>query len=89
MKKIGTIKRKILYVLFIVIVVAYMMPLIITFTNSFMGSREVENNYSTASLGAGEYIDMDVGPKRVTLSQYVSLLFDSPVYLHMFWNNAL
>ena len=88
MKKIGTIKRKILYVLFIVIVVAYMMPLIITFTNSFMGSREVENNYSTASLGAGEYIDMDVGPKRVTLSQYVSLLFDSPVYLHMFWNSV-
>lgn len=74
--------------LFIVIVVAYMMPLIITFTNSFMGSREVENNYSTASLGAGEYIDMDVGPKRVTLSQYVSLLFDSPVYLHMFWNSV-
>lgn len=88
MKKIGTIKRKILYVLFIVIVVAYMMPLIITFTNSFMGSREVENNYSTGSLGIDEYVDMDVVPKKATLSQYAALLFDSPVYLHMFWNSV-
>ena len=73
-------KRKILYVLFIVIVVFYMMPLVITFTNSLMGSREVENNYSTGSLAADEYVDMDVVPKKATLSQYVALLFDSPVY---------
>lgn len=88
MKKIGTMKRKICDALFIVIAVAYMTPLIITFTNSFMGSREVENNYTTGSLGADEYIEMDVVPKKVTLSQYVSLLFDSPVYLHMFWNSV-
>lgn len=81
-------KRKIFYALFIVIVVAYMMPLIITFTNSFMGSREVENNYTTGSLGLDEYIEMDVVPKKVTLSQYASLLFDSPVYLHMLWNSV-
>lgn len=88
MKKIGTKKRRIFYALFIVIVIVYMMPLVITFTNSFMGSREVENNYSTGSLGADEYIEMDVVPKKVTLSQYASLLFDSPVYLHMFWNSV-
>lgn len=88
MKKIRTMKRKLLYVLFIVMVVVYMMPLIITFTNSFMGSREVQNNYSTGSLGAGEYVAMDVVPKKATLSQYTSLLFDSPVYLHMFWNSV-
>lgn len=81
-------KRIVLHVLFIVIVVVYMMPLIITFTNSFMGSREVENNYSTGSLGIDEYVDMDVVPKKATLSQYAALLFDSPVYLHMFWNSV-
>lgn len=88
MKKVRAMKRKVLYVLLIVMAVVYMMPLIITFTNSFMGSREVENNYSTGSLGADEYVDMDVVPKKATLSQYASLLFDSPVYLHMFWNSV-
>ncbi len=53
-----------------------------------MGSREVENNYAADSLGADEYIDMDVVPKKATLQQYASLLFDSPVYLHMFWNSV-
>ncbi len=88
MKKIRTMKRKILYMLFGVIAVVYMMPLIITFTNSFMGSGEVENNYAIDGLGADEYVTMDVVPKKATLSQYVSLLFDSPVYLHMFWNSV-
>ncbi len=88
MKKVRAMKRKVLYVLLIVMAVVYMMPLIITFTNSFMGSSEVENNYSTGSLGADEYVDMDVVPKKATLSQYASLLFDSPVYLHMFWNSV-
>ncbi|MCR2050515.1 carbohydrate ABC transporter permease [Acetatifactor muris] len=74
--------------LFVVIAVVYMMPLIITFTNSFMGSGEVENNYSVDGLGADEYVVMDIVPKKATLSQYVSLLFDSPVYLHMFWNSV-
>ncbi|SOY32103.1 L-arabinose transport system permease protein AraQ [Acetatifactor muris] len=88
MKKIRTMKRKILCMLFVVIAVVYMMPLIITFTNSFMGSGEVENNYSVDGLGADEYVVMDIVPKKATLSQYVSLLFDSPVYLHMFWNSV-
>ncbi len=88
MKKIRTIKRKIFYLSFVAIVAVYMMPLVITFTNSFMGSREVENNYAADSLGADEYIDMDVVPKKATLQQYASLLFDSPVYLHMFWNSV-
>ena len=71
-----------------VIVIVYMMPLMITFTNSFMGSREVESNYAIGGLGADEYVDMDVVPQKATVSQYASLLFDSPVYLHMFWNSV-
>lgn len=82
------LKKKILSALFLVIVIVYMMPLIITLTNSFMGSREVENNYSAGSPGMGGYIEMDIVPEKVTLSQYGALLFDSPVYLHMFWNSV-
>lgn len=66
----------------------YMAPLAVTFTNSFMSSREVERNYRTDHLDADEYIEMNLVPEKVTLSQYLSLLFDSPVYLYMFWNSV-
>lgn len=75
-------------IIFFIIVLLYMMPLIITFTNSLMGSREVERHYSVDSLEQGGYIEMNVVPDKITLSQYGALLFDSPVYLHMFWNSV-
>lgn len=86
--KIGYVKGKIFYALFLVIIILYMMPLIITFTNSFMSSKEVENNYSTANLKENQYIEMEIVPQKVTLSQYAALLFESPVYLNMFWNSV-
>lgn len=86
--KIERVKGKLFYALFLVIVILYMMPLVITFTNSFMSSRAVEGNYSTANLKEDQYIEMEIVPDKVTLSQYAALLFDSPVYLHMFWNSV-
>lgn len=88
MKKIGIKKNKILKIVFLIIVIIYMTPLIITFTNSLMSSREVEKKYSTDNLNGNKYIEMEVVPRKVTLSQYGALLFDSPVYLHMFWNSV-
>jgi multiple sugar transport system permease protein len=62
-----------------------MAPLVITFTNSFMSSKEVEKYYDATG---DEYIEMNIIPEKVTLSQYGELLFDSPVYLNMFWNSV-
>ncbi|MCM1181538.1 MAG: carbohydrate ABC transporter permease [Clostridium sp.] len=73
------------YVFFLVIAVVYLAPLTVTLSNSLMGSREVEKNYSTAP---DRYIDMNIIPEKVTLSQYTGLLLDSPVYLNMFWNSV-
>lgn len=87
-KRVRKWRKQLGYVLFLAIVVLYMAPLIITFTNSFMSSREVEQNYSISGTGAGSYIDMNIIPEKVTLSQYAELLFDSPVYLNMFWNSV-
>lgn len=81
-------KVNIFYILFLIIVVLYIAPLAITFTNSFMSSKEAENNYSTGGFHADEYIEMNFVPEKVTLSQYSSLLLDSPVYLNMFWNSV-
>lgn len=86
--QIAHVKEKIGYVLFFLIVILYMMPLVITFTNSFMSSKAVEVNYSTGNLREDQYIEMEIVPEKVTLSQYAALLFDSPVYLHMFWNSV-
>lgn len=86
--KIRRVKEKVFYTLFLVIVILYMMPLVITLTNSFMSSKAVEANYSTANLKEDQYIEMELVPDKVTLSQYAALLFDSPVYLHMFWNSV-
>lgn len=85
-----SLKSKICQIIFIMITVIYVMPLLVTFTNSFMSSGEVERNYRVgdSSLQDGEFIDVNLIPDKVTLSQYVKLLFDSPVYLNMFWNSV-
>ena len=90
MKKrtMGKWRKQLGCVLFLVIIIIYMAPLIITFTNSFMSSKEVEQNYSVNGIAENEYIDMNIIPEKVTLSQYGELLFDSPVYLNMFWNSV-
>ncbi len=77
-----------LRVCFLVIAIIYILPLVITFTNSMMSSQEVEWHYDVSKKGEGSFRDMNIIPDRVTLSQYAQLLFDSPVYLEMFWNTV-
>lgn len=81
-------KSRFCRLLFLTIAVIYMAPLIITFTNSFMSSTEVERNYNVSGMEKGSYVAMNLIPEKVTLSQYAELLFDSPVYLNMFWNSV-
>lgn len=88
MKKTRKRGNRIGYALFLGVVIVYMAPLIVTFTSSFMGSREVEKNYRISGTLEEEFIDMNIIPEKVTLSQYGELLFDSPVYLNMFWNSV-
>ena len=86
----NNLKSKVYGTIFIVVTIIYMMPLLVTFTNSFMSSGEVERNYLAGNemLQDGIFIDMNLIPDKVTLSQYWKLLFDSPVYLNMFWNSV-
>jgi multiple sugar transport system permease protein len=73
-----------------IIAAVYILPLLITITNSLMSQNEVGRNYSTSGdiFHAGEkFITMNFIPESVTLEQYSSLLLQSPVYLNMFWNS--
>ena len=74
--------RILLYVIFSVFAAVYILPLIITISNSFMGQRGMIEN-----LG-GETIRMPVFPSSGTLAQFRQILIESPIYLNMFWNSA-
>lgn len=84
------LKSKVLRTIFVIVTIIYVTPLLVTFTNSFMSSGEVKRNYLVGNemIQDGVFIDMSLIPDKVTLSQYRKLLFDSPVYLNMFWNSV-
>ncbi len=77
--------------LFTAAAVVYLFPLLVVFTNSFMGQNEIDHNYSITEIkkpGQDGYIRMNIIPEMITLSQYSEILLKSPVYLNMFWNSV-
>ncbi|MBD5480010.1 MAG: carbohydrate ABC transporter permease [Lachnospiraceae bacterium] len=77
--------------------VLFLMPIILTITNSFMSSSEISANYgsvfATNSRGGKVYISEKVNlkfiPDMVSFSQYITVLFKSPQYLLKFWNSVV
>ncbi len=76
------IKIILLRVWFIVLSILLLYPLLITFTNSFMGSQEVIRHYQL------EGSNMLLIPEEVTLKSYLYILFYQPKYLILFWNSV-
>lgn len=74
--------------------ILFLMPIVLTITNSFMASSEISANYgsvfATSSTGGKVYISEKVNlkfiPDIVSFSQYITVLFKSPDYLLKFWN---
>ena len=77
--------------------VLFLMPIVLTVTNSFMASSEISSNYgqgfATTHTGGKIYISEKVNlkfiPDRVSFSQYITVLFKSPEYLFKFWNSVI
>lgn len=75
----------------------FLMPIVLTITNSFMASSEISANYgsvfATTSTGGKVYIAKKVNlkfiPDMVSFSQYITVLFKSPDYLLKFWNSVI
>jgi len=74
----------------------FLMPTLLTFTNSFMTETELTANYGAVfeSLkNSSSYVSEDVLPKfipdKVTISQYFTVLLASPEYLLKFWNSVI
>lgn len=76
--------------------VVFIMPTILTMTNSFMDRAEIAANYGKIFADAasgGSYISEKVNlkllPDMVSFSQYSTFLVKSPEYLLKFWNSVL
>ena len=77
--------------------ILFLMPIVLTITNSFMASSEISANYgsvfATSSTGGKVYISEKVNlkfiPDMVSFSQYITVLFKSPEYLLKFWNSVI
>jgi len=71
--------------------VLFLMPTVLTITNSFMSQAEITSNYGvifgSASEGAymSERVNLKLIPDMVTLQQYNTALIQSPEYLERFW----
>lgn len=77
--------------------VLFLMPIVLTITNSFMSASEISANYgqvfATTDTGGKVYISDTVNlkfiPDMVSFSQYITVLFKSPEYLFKFWNSVI
>ncbi len=77
--------------------ILFLLPIVLTITNSFMSSSEISANYgsvfATDDRGGKVYISERVNlkfiPDIVSFSQYITVLLKSPEYLLKFWNSVI
>lgn len=94
MKKKHYFGRGAMFLLCAVFAVLFLLPTVLTITNSFMSEAEIQSNYgmifSTTSGGyVSETVNLKFIPDKVTLSQYITGLIKSPDYLLKFWNSII
>ena len=94
MKKKRYFGRGAMFLLCAFFAVAFLLPTVLTITNSFMAESEINANYGMVfSTTTGGYVSEKVNlkfiPDKVTLSQYITGLIKSPEYLLKFWNSVI
>ncbi len=78
----------------ITIAIIYIIPLLIIFTNSFMSQGEITRHYGATydlfdytMAGRTHYAEYRMIPELISLEQYYTLLFKTPMYLDLFLNS--
>lgn len=97
MKKKKYFSRGVIFLLCAIFALVFLLPTVLTISNSFMSQSEISANYgqvfSSRTGGGKTYISERVNlkfiPDKVTFSQYISVLFKSPDYLFKFWNSVI
>lgn len=96
-KRFQTAKIALATVVAAAFAILFLMPIVLTITNSFMAASEISANYgsifATDANGGKVYIAERVNlkfiPDMVSFSQYNTVLFKSPEYLFKFWNSVI
>ena len=88
--------RGMLTVLAAVFAFLFLMPTVLTITNSFMTQSEITANYGQVfqnSTDGKSYIKDKINlkfiPDKVSFSQYFTVLLKSPDFLYKFWNSVI
>ena len=96
-RRINTSKTAIVTIAAFLFAFLFLLPIILTITNSFMSQSEINANYGsifeTTKKGGKVFISKTVNlkfiPDMVSFSQYYTVLFKSPEYLIKFWNSII
>jgi multiple sugar transport system permease protein len=90
------IQRALLFILAAAFALLFLIPTVLTFTNSLMSQTEINSHYGMVfsdSSGGRSYISRVVNlkfiPDGVSFSQYATVLLKSPDYLFKFWNSVI
>lgn len=86
-----------LFIFALTAAILFIMPTVLTITNSFMTEKEITANYGamieSASADKKTYISEELNlkfiPDAVSIHKYLSVLFKSPDYLLKFWNSVI
>ena len=94
MKKKRYFSRGVLFLLCALFAVLFLLPTVLTITNSFMAESEIVSNYgmvfSTTSGGfVSKTVNLKFIPDKVSFEQYLAGLIKSPDYLLKYWNSIL
>ena len=97
MKKKKYLSRGAMTVICAVFAVLFLLPTVLTITNSFMEQSEINANYGKifANFSGGDKtfisdkVNLKFIPDKVSLSQDVTALIKSPDYLLKFWNSVI
>ena len=98
MKKNRYFGRFALTLLAALFALTFLMPTVLTITNSFMTQSEISANYgkvfanvsgSDGKAYIADEVNLKFIPDKVTFHQYISVLIRSPDYLLKFWNSVI
>ena len=97
MKKKRYFGRGMLTFVAAIFAIAFLLPTVLTFSNSFMSQSEISANYGAVFQNAdsskktyiSEQVNLKFIPDKVSFSQYATALIKSPDYLFKFWNSVL
>ncbi len=97
MKKKRYFSRGVLTLIAFTFAILFLLPTVLTITNSFMTQSEITANYGqifqNAASDAKSFISKTINlkfiPDKVSFSQYFTVLLKSPDYLLKFWNSVI